>query len=207
GYTGPGEGTYTIDFFSLDLTVPFSTQSPTNMPYTVLANVPISVVAHTLVYTRTGMIYLFGGYRLPPEGYPIYDYDIANNAWSGLTPKKFLNGAVLPPNSSTKIVGIADSNLTNIYIADNGTIYIFDTVNSVLDSEPGPFFLNYYSAVWLNTSEIAYIGGYNSSGANVPMDTILLYDTKSSVWTTKTAIAPSGRLPSPRQGHTASIGM
>ncbi|CAG8710324.1 7287_t:CDS:2, partial [Dentiscutata erythropus] len=205
GITGPGDGTYTDDFFFLDLTVPFSTMYPTNMPYTVLANVPIKVAAHTLVYSRTGMIYLFGGYRERPGGNHIYEYDITNNAWSGLTPNTVKNGTVLPSNSTTKTVGVIDSDLTNIYIFDNRTIYIYDTVNSVLSSIPGPSVLNYHGAVWLNTSEIAYIGGYNSSGINVPMDKILLYDTKSSVWTTKTAIARSGGIPSPRQGHTASI--
>ncbi|CAG8648123.1 10101_t:CDS:2 [Funneliformis caledonium] len=204
GYTGKeNENIYTNDFFSFDLSVPFST---TNMQYEVHAKVPIMSVAHTLVYAKSakgGMIYLFGGYRKEPIGDPIYGYSPEKQAWSSVTPK--VNGGIMMPiESSTKIVGISDGNLGTIYIFDNGTMYIYDVLNNFWN--PGkiaPHKLNYYAAVMLNTSEIAYIGGSDGT-INLPMDQILLYNTKVSLWYTKNAKA-NGIIPSPRQGHTASI--
>ena len=53
GLTGPadGEAIWTDDFFSLDLSNPFSTSSPNDMPYEVHAN-PVKSDAHTLVYAK-----------------------------------------------------------------------------------------------------------------------------------------------------------
>src|SRR3954451_19406917 len=83
GYTGSEtENIYTRDFFSFNLTTPFST---TNMQFDVHKDVPISVVAHTLVYAKNaegGNIYLFGGFRDIPVGDPIYEYSLKTNAWS-----------------------------------------------------------------------------------------------------------------------------
>src|ERR1043166_8607641 len=90
GVTGSvGEDILTDDFFSLDLTKPFSTSSPDNTPYEVLAKVPVKSRTHALVYAKNakgGMIYLFGGHRQPPEGGPIYGYAPEINAWSSITP-------------------------------------------------------------------------------------------------------------------------
>src|SRR5688572_3148719 len=73
GVTGPvGGDILTDDFFSLDLTKPFST---IDMPYELHAKVPVKSRTHALVYAKNakgGMIYLFGGHRQPPEGNPIY---------------------------------------------------------------------------------------------------------------------------------------
>src|SRR5438045_3083627 len=72
GLTGPvGGDIWTNDFFSLDLTKQFSTSPPEDIPYETHAIVPVKSRTHTLVYAknaRGGMIYLFGGHRLPPEG-------------------------------------------------------------------------------------------------------------------------------------------
>src|SRR3954454_2448726 len=62
GVTGSvGSDIWTDDFFSLDLTKPFSTSSPTNMPYEEHAKVPVKSRTHALVYAKNakvGMIYL-----------------------------------------------------------------------------------------------------------------------------------------------------
>ncbi|CAI2175042.1 6891_t:CDS:2 [Funneliformis geosporum] len=204
GYTGDeNENINTNDFFSFDLSVPFST---TDMQYEVHANVPIMSTAHALVYAKSekgGMIYLFGGKRVIPIGDPIYGYSLEKQAWSSITPK-VNNGITMPIESSTRIVGITDSSLDTIYIFDNGTMYIYDVLNNFWN--PGviaPYKINEYGAVMLNTSEIAYIGGSDGT-TNLPMDQILLYNTKLSLWYIKIAKS-NDVMPSPRQGHTASI--
>ncbi|CAI2175773.1 15156_t:CDS:2, partial [Funneliformis geosporum] len=204
GYTGDENQDIILnDFVSFDVSVPFSS---TDMKYEVHANVPIKSVAHALVYAKSakgGMIYLFGGYRKIPIGDPIYEYSLEKQAWSSITPK-VNNGITMPIESSTRIVGITDSSLDTIYIFDNGTMYIYDVLNNFWN--PGviaPYKLNYYGAVMLNTSEIAYIGGSDGT-TNLPMNQILLYNTKLSLWYTKNAKS-NGVMPSPRQGHTASI--
>ncbi|CAG8447965.1 5706_t:CDS:2 [Funneliformis mosseae] len=202
GLTGKEyEDIYLNDFFSFDLSVPFTT---TNMQYEVHANVPIMSIAHTLVYAKSakgGMIYLFGGKRKIPIGDPIYEYSLEKKAWSSITPK-VSKGVTIPIESSTKIEGIIESSLGTIYIFDNGTMYIYDVLNNFWNpGEIAPHKLNYYAAVMLNTSEIAYIGGSNGT-INLPMDQILLYNTKLSSWHIE---ASRDKIPSPRQGHTASI--
>ncbi|CAI2179050.1 7578_t:CDS:2 [Funneliformis geosporum] len=176
------------------------------MHYEVSAKVPVMSVAHTLVYAKSskgGMIYLFGGYRKNPIGDPIYGYSLEKQTWSSITPK--VNGGIMMPiESSTKIVGITDSSLGTIYIFDNGTMYIYDVLNNFWNpGQIAPYNLNYYAAVMLNNSEIAYIGGSDGT-TNLHMDQILLYNTKLSLWYIKNAKA-NGIIPLPRQGHTASI--
>src|SRR6266542_3981181 len=160
---GEDENIYTDDFFSFDLTVPFSTN---NMHFDVHKNVPIKVIAHTLVYAKNakgGNIYLFGGHRESPMGDPIYGYDPRLNAWSSITPK-IRDGVKMPIESDTKIIGVTDSSLGTIYIFDNGTMFIYDVWNNFWDiGKTAPFSLHYYAAVMLNTSEIAYIGGYDDT--------------------------------------------
>ncbi|CAI2179052.1 7579_t:CDS:2, partial [Funneliformis geosporum] len=204
GYTGDeNQDIFLNDFFSFDVSVPFSS---TDMQYEVHANVPIKSTAHALVYAKSekgGMIYLFGGHREIPIGDPIYGYSLEKQAWSSITPK-VNNGITMPIESSTRIVGITDSSLDTIYIFDNGTMYIYDVLNNFWN--PGviaPYTLNNYGAVMLNTSEIAYIGGSDGT-TNLPMDQILLYNTKLSLWYIKNAKS-NDVMPSPRRGHTASI--
>jgi len=109
---------------------------------------------------------------LRPEGSPIYEYISEENAWSSVTPK-VRDGVIIPVNSETKIVRITDSSLGTIYIFDNGTMFIYDVWNNFWDAgiNRSPFRLEYYAAVMLNTSEIAYIGGSNGN-ANVPMSQV-----------------------------------
>ena len=53
GVTGPvGGDIWTDDFFSLDLTKPFSTSPPEDIPYMVHAKVPVKSRTHTLVYAK-----------------------------------------------------------------------------------------------------------------------------------------------------------
>ena len=84
--TGPvGNEIWTYDFFSLDLTKPFSTSSLSDILYEMRPKVPVKSMAHTLVYAKnakSGMIYLFGGHRQHSEGDPVYGYDLEINAWS-----------------------------------------------------------------------------------------------------------------------------
>ncbi|PKK71290.1 hypothetical protein RhiirC2_778576 [Rhizophagus irregularis] len=182
GATGPvGNGIFTDDFFSLDLTVPFSTSSPFNMPYEEHAKVPV---------------------KDDPKGSAIYGYSLELNAWSEITP----NGAKMPVESTTKISGVTDSSLNTIYIFDNSIMYVFDVLNNffVISANLAPYQVNYYAAVMLNTGEIAYICGGNDKN-NIPMEQILLFNTKLSSWYIKNAQVANGVIPSPRKGHTASI--
>jgi hypothetical protein len=162
------------DFFSLDLTKPFSTLSSNDIPYEVHAKLPIKSDLHTLVYAKNakgGMIYLLGGIRQPPEGSPIYGYNLEKNAWSSITPK-VRDGVIMTVNSTSRVAGVTDSNLSAIYIFDNKTMFIYDTLSNFWDvGVLAPFKLNNYAAVMLNTSEIAYIGGSNGT-ANVPMEQV-----------------------------------
>jgi hypothetical protein len=176
--TGPvGGDIWTDDFFSLDLTKPFSTSSPNDIPFEINAKVPVKSRTHTLVYAknaRGGMIYLFGGHRQPPEGSPIYGYDLDKNAWTTVTPK-VRDGVLLSANSTNKVNGVTDSSLGFVYIFDNGTIFIFDVLHNFWDAgTPAPFAVARYTAVMLNTNEIAYIGGSNSTDgiANIPMEQV-----------------------------------
>lgn len=76
GIVGPADNSsYSDDFFSLDLTVPFSTSSPSDIPYKEYPNVLIKCNGHALVYATNkegGMIYLFSGFRGEPKGSAIY---------------------------------------------------------------------------------------------------------------------------------------
>ncbi|GBC26760.2 hypothetical protein GLOIN_2v1588644 [Rhizophagus irregularis DAOM 181602=DAOM 197198] len=211
GLTGAGEDIFTDDFFSLDLTVSFSTLSPTDMPYKENPNVLVKCNGHTLVYAVTkngGMIFLFGGFRSEPKGSAIYGYSLELNAWSEVIPT---NGVNMPVESTTKIVGVTDSSLNNIYVFDNATMYVYDALQKSLYIAPdlAPYQIYYYATVMLSTDEIAYIGGgkrdNNDNQNNIPMDQILLYNTKISTWSTKTAKVSDGVVPSPRKGHSASI--
>ncbi|CAB4421164.1 unnamed protein product [Rhizophagus irregularis] len=212
GLTGlAGEDIFTDDFFSLDLTVSFSTLSPTDMPYKENPNVLVKCNGHTLVYAVTkngGMIFLFGGFRSEPKGSAIYGYSLELNAWSEVIPT---NGVNMPVESTTKIVGVTDSSLNNIYVFDNATMYVYDALQKSLYIAPdlAPYQIYYYATVMLSTDEIAYIGGgkrdNNDNQNNIPMDQILLYNTKISTWSTKNAKVSDGVVPSPRKGHSASI--
>ena len=78
----------------------------------------------------------------------------------------------MPVNSTSRVIGVTNSNLGIIYVFDNGTMFIYDVLNNYLDTgNPAPFKLNNYSAVMLNTGEIAYIGGSNGT-SNVPMEQV-----------------------------------
>ncbi|CAB4470912.1 hypothetical protein RhiirA1_490216 [Rhizophagus irregularis] len=204
GITGPTDNNISSDdFFSLDLAVPFSTSSPTDMPYEEHPNVLVKSNGHALVYAvgKEGeMIYLFGGFRGDPKGELIYGYSLKFKQWSEETPET-PNG--MPVGTTSKIVGVTDSNLNTIFIFDNGTMHIFDVFRNILYISPdfAPYKILNYAAVTLNTDEIAYIGGSNGTN-NIPMNQILLYNTKISTWYTRNA---NGRIPSPRQGHSASI--
>lgn len=179
GLTGlADESIFTDDFFSLDLTVPFSTLSPADMPYKENPNILVKANGHTLVHAVTkegGMIFLFGGFRSEPKGSAIYGYSLELNAWSEVTPA---NGVNMPVESTTKIVGVTDSSLNNIYIFDNATMYVYDAPqNSLYHSDNfAPYQIYYYATVMLNTDEIAYIGGgksdNNNNQNNIPMDQV-----------------------------------
>src|ERR1051326_1769501 len=53
GVTGSvGGDVWTDDFFSLDLTKPFSTSPPEDIPYMVHAKVPVKSRTHKLVYEK-----------------------------------------------------------------------------------------------------------------------------------------------------------
>src|SRR5437763_15887992 len=98
------------------------------MPYEVHAKVPVKSRTHALVYAKSakgGMIYLFGGHRIPPEGNPIYGYSLDLNAWTPITPK-IRDGVLLHVNSTNKIIGVTDDGLDTVYIFDNGTMFIYD---------------------------------------------------------------------------------
>jgi hypothetical protein len=178
GVTGVvGKDIWTDDFFSLDLNKPFSTSSPENIPYEIHAKVPVKSRTHTLNYAKNakgGMIYLFGGHRQPPEGSAIYGYDLDKNAWTPVTPK-VRDGVLLPVNSTNKVNGVTDYSLENVYIFDNGIIYIYDVLHNYWDAgTSAPFAVIRYTAVMLNTGEIAYIGGSNDPKgiANIPMEQV-----------------------------------
>jgi hypothetical protein len=176
GVTGPvGNDIWTDDFFSLDLTKPFSTSSPDDLPYEVHAKVPVKSRTHAIVYAKNakgGMIYLFGGHRQPPEGDPIYGYSLEKNAWTPVTPK-VRDGVIIPVNSTNKIIGVTDSTLDIVYIFDNGTMFIYDSMHNFWDTgRTAPFTVIRYTAVMLDTSEIAFIGGSNGT-INIPMEQVI----------------------------------
>ncbi|GES96390.1 hypothetical protein GLOIN_2v1772753 [Rhizophagus clarus] len=176
------------------------------------SNLLIKCSGHALVYAVNkggGMIYLFSGFRGEPKGSAIYGYSLKLNAWSEVTP----GGAIMPAESTTKVFGVTDSNLNTIYILVNSTMYIYNAFENFLyiSTNLPPYQIYYYATVMLNTSEIAFIGGGNGTNRvnnnhnNIPMNQILLYNTKISSWYIKNAKGTNGMIPSPRQGHSASI--
>ncbi|CAB4470917.1 unnamed protein product [Rhizophagus irregularis] len=210
GLTGPSTiALPSDDFFSLDLTIPFSTPSPLDVPYEVHTKVPIKSNSHTLVFAMDnegGSIYFFGGFRVS-GGNSIYRYSIKLDGWTEVTP---VNGVIMPSESTTRVIGVKDSSNNNIYIFDNSTMYIYDALKKSLhiSLDSAPYKIYYYATVMLNTGVIAYIGGSkapNGNMSNIPMNEILTYDTYLSKWDIKNATVAHGTIPVPRQGHSASI--
>ncbi|PKC16273.1 hypothetical protein RhiirA5_369985 [Rhizophagus irregularis] len=194
---------------TIDLTIPFSTPSPLDVPYEVHTKVPIKSNSHTLVFAMDnegGSIYFFGGFRVS-GGNSIYRYSIKLDGWTEVTP---VNGVIMPSESTTRVIGVKDSSNNNIYIFDNSTMYIYDALKKSLhiSLDSAPYKIYYYATVMLNTGVIAYIGGSkapNGNMSNIPMNEILTYDTYLSKWDIKNATVAHGTIPVPRQGHSASI--
>ncbi|CAG8697606.1 6570_t:CDS:2, partial [Acaulospora morrowiae] len=59
-----------------------------------------------------------------------------------------------------------------------------------------------YAAIMLDDGRILYIGGLNDKQSFVPMDQILIYDTKTSTWNMTAAV---GKIPSVRIRHSAVL--
>ncbi|CAG8631618.1 11702_t:CDS:2, partial [Acaulospora morrowiae] len=59
-----------------------------------------------------------------------------------------------------------------------------------------------YAAIMLDDGRILYIGGLNDKQSFVPMDQILIYDTKTSTWNMTAAV---GKIPSVRIQHSAVL--
>ncbi|CAB4421162.1 unnamed protein product [Rhizophagus irregularis] len=210
GLTGPSTiALPSDDFFSLDLTIPFSTPSPLDVPYEVHTKIPIKSNSHTLVFAMDnegGSIYFFGGFRVS-GGNSIYRYSIKLDGWTEVTP---VNGVIMPSEYTTRVIGVKDSSNNNIYIFDNSTMYIYDALKKSLhiSLDSAPYKIYYYATVMLHTGIIAYIGGSkapNGNMSNIPMNEILTYDTYLSKWDIKNATVANGAIPVPRQGHSASI--
>src|SRR5438105_1675266 len=55
------------------------------------------------------------------------------------------DGVIMPVNSTSRVIGVTDSNLGTIY---DGAMFIYDVLNNYLDTgNPAPFKLNNYAAV------------------------------------------------------------
>ncbi|PKC16272.1 hypothetical protein RhiirA5_407221 [Rhizophagus irregularis] len=79
-------------------------------------------------------------------------------------------------------------------------MYIHDALKKYLYIYFSQFAIYYYATVTLNTGVIAYICGGkspNNNKYNIPMNEILIYDTKLSKWDIKNVTAAKDAIPVP----------
>ncbi|RIA89549.1 hypothetical protein C1645_824736 [Glomus cerebriforme] len=207
-----GAGTAGNQFFYLDTSVSFKTQSLLWHDLTNINIVP-SYIGATSVKggTNNKTIILYGGRNLTnvENMALVYMFDTQTNSWNvpQMTGENYIRRrsltAITDYNGKIYLFGgvlIGDDSFVN-------DMLIFDTINLSWgkgSSLNAPVPRINYGAVILPNKNIIYIGGMNSLNESLPLDEVYIYDTINDNWSTKET---SGLIPSNRDGLSAILGL
>nr|CAG8481668.1 2017_t:CDS:10 [Entrophospora candida] len=198
------------NFFYLDLSKSFTDKLPPLVD--VISNFPVKgawLTASAGGHNNT-TIFLFGGILQDAidNNDLIFAFPSPDGPWQRLP----ISGTPpIGPRAGVKSV-IDENGKMYLFGGDNGggvttnnNMYILDTINLMWsnggDADPA-FRRTHAPGVLLKSGEILYIGGYTDKFTTVDINTVLVYNTKSSKWSATTAV---GDVIQTRFYHTAVL--
>ncbi|RIA89547.1 hypothetical protein C1645_738567 [Glomus cerebriforme] len=199
-------------FFYLDVSVPFSTQSLLWHDLTSLNIIPSHIGAASVKGgANNNTIILYGGRNLTniDNMALVYMFDTQTNSWNipsiaGVSyPRRRSLTAITDYNGKIYLFGgylVVDNTFVN-------DMLILDTINLSWgkgSSLNAPVPRINYGAVILPNKNIIYIGGMSGQNESLPLNEVYMYDTVNDSWNTKTT---SGSIPSNRDGLSAILGL
>ncbi|GES73686.1 hypothetical protein GLOIN_2v1876170 [Rhizophagus clarus] len=215
-----GNGSISNEVFYLNLSQSFDVANPPWVDLTSTASIPFGSYFATVASNNVNNsldIYLFGGVMIDiitqRDSFTsfVYKFNVNTSRWNvpsinGVTPKRRrkINGVI---DDSGKIYiygGVADllvGSSTSQFFDD---LIIFNTIDSLWSISSSSIIRASYSATLLTNGIIVYIGGHEDLDQIVDISKIVLYDTKSSTWTIKTAKLPNQMIDN-RSAHTAVL--
>uniref|UniRef100_U9U034 Attractin/MKLN-like beta-propeller domain-containing protein n=1 Tax=Rhizophagus irregularis (strain DAOM 181602 / DAOM 197198 / MUCL 43194) TaxID=747089 RepID=U9U034_RHIID len=211
------------DAFYLDLSQSFDVVNP---PWTQIPNIPFrsSWASVASDNSNNADIYLFGGImfdvNIQKDSFKsfVYKFNINSLSWniptvSGIAPSRRIEMKAISDNSGKIYIfgGAANSLVgaqTRTFFSDMITFDIADSSWSINTAVNGRAT---YSATLLSNGIIVYVGGLEPFNGNndvvliADISKILLFDTNSLTWSTKSAIIKASVLVESRHAHSAVL--
>ncbi|CAG8788417.1 38667_t:CDS:2, partial [Gigaspora margarita] len=203
----------TNEFFYLDVSKPFTTTDNDSMRWVGLTytSSPLKQLATACIGGKNNdMIFIFGGISPNANQSLVNQFDTNKQQWINIT-----SVGNVPSNRNDFACASFDNGLIAIFSgissSSNSTndLWIFNTLTltwSLSNATNAPLPMYAYCAVTLPDGNILYIGGsyFTNSPATGPVSMLLLYNTTSDTWTSKST---GGTFPPPRLQFSAVLSM
>ncbi|PKY23795.1 hypothetical protein RhiirB3_471648 [Rhizophagus irregularis] len=212
------------DVFYLDLSQPFNVANP---PWIKITDIPFgsSWGSVALDNSNNTEVYLFGGItddvNTQKDSFKsfVYKFNINSLSWnipavSGIAPSRRIEMKAISDNSGKIYIFGGAANLlvgaqTRTFFSD---MIIFDIADSSWSINTAVNGRATYSATLLSNGIIVYVGGFEPFNGNndvvliADISKILLFDTNSLTWSTKSAKITASIPVENRQRHSAVLG-